>query len=444
MLVKDKEFKVNTSHLGSKIGKKNHYYKETTTETIAAKLTKKQILSHSVNKIIAGAGYSHLRPKFTKQLFLSCSCARDMEINEEMEVKIGSTCKKRWCQRCGALRSFSQGMRYAPVIERLQNLSGRGAGRGSHSSFYMVTLTTPRVFGWELKERLDQMAIHWRYLYKESKRKKMPFHGLRKLEITTKSSLIVDPKTKQLELFSWLKNAKNQNGRDQLNDNINRTLMYAQMYKKEVKKASKTHGVLQYFNENLHTYHPHFHILIQGYEAAHFVKKQWLKRFKNARKKSQKIEKYTGDIREFTKYIAKNIDASKGKNAFANFPYATAIAYIYFNMVSRRSLFAFGDVLKNRATNEDVENWLKTHKEAIEKEFDAEIDENCTDHLELKKYKLDAKNKAHFSNCYFKYDEKSMVYVEIKTGECLTTLDEFDPSNPNHLDPEKYHALRAL
>lgn len=64
------------------------------------------------------------------------------------------------------------------------------------------------------------------------------------------------------------------------------------------------------YNADNNNYHPHFHFIVDSFENAYSLRKEWLKRYPNATTKGQDIKKATKPI-ELFKYFAKLTSKSK-------------------------------------------------------------------------------------------------------------------------------------
>ena len=103
------------------------------------------------------------------------------------------------------------------------------------------------------------------------------------------------------------------------------------------------------FNQRKQTFHPHFHIICDGEEAAELLVREWLKRFPGrAERKGQDIRPVNEEaILELFKYSTKLI-GSKGKPIPAR-----ALDVIMQALHGRRIVQPFGGI---RFVSEDVEN----------------------------------------------------------------------------------------
>lgn len=146
-------------------------------------------------------------------------------------------CKTRICPICGAIRTAKAVDAYLPIVK------GWDA--------YLVTLTVPNVLGCALKSTIDEMIDVFRNCTRSIKRK-MPFLGIRKLEVT--------------------------------------------------------------FNSAKRTYHPHFHVIVDGRAAAMAVRLAWLDRYPRASDQGQDLRKCDkNSLRELFKYAMKVLSSDSDK-----------------------------------------------------------------------------------------------------------------------------------
>jgi hypothetical protein len=145
----------------------------------------------------------------------------------------------------------------------------------SLEDLHFVTLTTPNVTAQDLKVEMDGMYKSWRYIVNKRLRKhhKLRIRGMRKLECT--------------------------------------------------------------YNPYTDTYNPHFHILVEGKEAAKLLIDLWLKRYPKASIKGQDMRAADpNSLIELFKYTVKGVH--KGKY------YPKALDTIYQALENRRTYQPFG------------------------------------------------------------------------------------------------------
>lgn len=198
---------------------------------------------------------------------------------------------------------------------------------------FFVTLTRPTCTIEELKTRIDEMEKSWRQLYKYSAdKRRTPFkegiklYGLRKMECTLR------PENK---------------------------------------------------------YHYHFHIIVEGWANAEFIRTEWLKRNPDANPKAQDVRPAdTGALLEVLKYTTKMSVKMGNKTDFER------LDDLFVAMKGKRTLATFGG--------------LKSLKLDEEDDFDisAQLDE-------------DLKIRLGNEESVWKWDKSALDWVNITTGELL-------------------------
>lgn len=99
--------------------------------------------------------------------------------------------------------------------------------------------------------------------------------------------------------------------------------------------------------------HPHFHLIVDGYEQAKFIKYQWMARMPDADKRFQDIRQAdNSSLMELFKYVTKfwSMDKSTGKPIIGT-PYQ--MDQIYQALVGKRTINSFGCV---KMVSDKVEN----------------------------------------------------------------------------------------
>jgi hypothetical protein len=101
------------------------------------------------------------------------------------------------------------------------------------------------------------------------------------------------------------------------------------------------------------TYHPHFHVLVDGEEEAYWLVSEWLKRNPKASPKAQDVRKWEkGDLNEVFKYLTKFFD-KEGNPIPTDAMYNLVIA-----MDKKRSFQTFGNFAKGIQEVNDVNKEL--------------------------------------------------------------------------------------
>lgn len=113
------------------------------------------------------------------------------------------------------------------------------------------------------------------------------------------------------------------------------------------------------YNEITDTYHPHFHIIVDGWQAANTLRKQWLERYKKASINAQWIKQADiNSLIELFKYFTKILVKSK-KTGLQDF-FAPQMDIIFQAMRKRRVYQPFGGI---RMINEDIETESQEYAE---------------------------------------------------------------------------------
>lgn len=118
------------------------------------------------------------------------------------------------------------------------------------------------------------------------------------------------------------------------------------------KQCWKINGLLKVectYNKQLNNFHPHFHVVVDGSEAAKALVRDWLETYPPCSKKAQKIvEAKTGTEKEMFKYFAKIVTPTdKGWGV-----YVTAMDTIFCSMRGMDTFTNVGDV---RPVSEGIE-----------------------------------------------------------------------------------------
>lgn len=111
-----------------------------------------------------------------------------------------------------------------------------------------------------------------------------------------------------------------------------------------IRKMETTH------NHSADNYHPHFHFIIQGKEAAQALVSEWLKRVENATYKAQDERKADkGSEKELFKYFSKMVTKVGGK-------YATLVEPNDVIFQAMRGLRVFQPIGIKKQVSEEIEN----------------------------------------------------------------------------------------
>ena len=233
---------------------------------------------------------------------------------EQFEGEITAKyCKCRWCIVCSRIRMAKAIRDYLPVIETWDDP-------------HFVTLTVPNVWGGELAATLERMVKRTWIAAKESlKRRKIPFKGIRKIEIT--------------------------------------------------------------YNAAAETFHPHFHVIVEGAAAAAALKGAWLKRNPKAVSSAQDVRSCDERaLTELFKYFSKL--ASDDRRVSPE-----KLDVIFRAMKGRRVFQSFGFVMPKVETT-------------LEEEFELNQSTQAISQVER--------------NVLWEWDQDLADWVDRQTGECLT------------------------
>ncbi|MFN9114727.1 MAG: protein rep [Bacteroidota bacterium] len=159
------------------------------------------------------------------------------------------------------------------------------------SDAYFVTLTRINVLGSELRHEIESLNKLFSSIVKSIRRQKIACNGIRKLECT--------------------------------------------------------------YNDKENNFHPHFHLIVDGYDTAKMFVDRWLQRCQEqnikADKKAQHIQKADeNSTKELFKYTTKLVTSTKTDRAI----YLPALDVIFQSMYGKRTFQPFGNV---RMVKEDIE-----------------------------------------------------------------------------------------
>ena len=362
------------------------------------------------------------------------------------QIQFDQTCKQRNCINCVRYRNTQRRAFYLPALLEIQQKHEKDGEK--NQALYFVTLTQPNVFFDQLPDESDRIGIEWRNLYKFAKKLNLPhFTGMKSTEVTIKPITELALK-KRIQNY---RNAQKKRGlAPELFDLLEKKISILEgrladllLLKKRVEflesfglfcEKNMTDDLWEKKEEwqkivpLLFEYHPHIHLLIQGKSNAIWVQNQWLKRFPDALKKAQNIkklnptfdpnkdpkfdekgEKITNGLFELTKYITKSMvsglifdkRAKMAENAF-------------FDVIAgRRICSTFGKLKK--ATQKEMENWIKIQKEA------GTLDDDFLEKAVKKEaYVLPEEDKKYFGKKFdwqFKKHGRVSTEIDEKTGE---------------------------
>lgn len=118
------------------------------------------------------------------------------------------------------------------------------------------------------------------------------------------------------------------------------------------------------YNSQRNDYHPHFHVIVRGSEAADALVKEWLRRFPDASPDAQDSRRAdSGSVLELFKYSTKIVTKVNGKNSL--FP--VALDQIFRAMKGRRIFqpFGFKRPKVEEMTDEQVEEMIDELEEVM-------------------------------------------------------------------------------
>ena len=337
-------------------------------------LTYNQRMTNLNTRLMAGANLDsdHISDTLKRQLLSSCSCGRQLDINERNEMSRKYTCKKRFCRSCCRYMAWDRNMAFYPSINKIVQANRRD--KTNHPALWLVTLTLPTCEAGELESRLSHLQSEWRYMYKKLKKEdsKGYVNGLRKLEI-----------------------------------NAN--------------KKGACHGIKRATKHTDYLYHAHLHVLIQGLGNAQYLKRKWLQRNPEASKSAQDITRFNsqnGTLCELLKYLAKPV--AKGEGFFPTHGKNRALAFIYDKLRGRRTIFSYGTVKRAQKFKFNLVNGevIIQHGNDYELAFD-----ESEKHMQDKLVRYINNEKAQASRPL----EESIwrfyngTYTDTQTGELLCT-----------------------
>lgn len=222
---------------------------------------KNQHFSKALAKSLTKLPNSPLNKAYRRTLF-DCGAL----LVQEGQKLTSRYCNGRWCNTCNRIRTAKLTEGYKKALEEFKDP-------------YLVTLTIPNVSGEILKDETKNMLKNFQLIIR-SRRRKVEFNGIRKLECT--------------------------------------------------------------YNEELDNYHPHFHILADGKENAQYLVSEWLKRYPNAQPWCQDIRSADrGSLLELFKYTTKIVSKSK-KDGFKI--HVRALDVIFQSLYGLRTFQPFGKV----------------------------------------------------------------------------------------------------
>jgi len=140
---------------------------------------------------------------------------------------------------------------------------------------------------------------------------------------------------------------------DDLKDEINRMKNVFEQIRNMYKKRGVTIQALRKlevtFNYKAKSFHPHFHIIIDGFDMASNILLDWLQRFPDCDRKAQHIQRADeNSLFELFKYVTKFVSNKNGI-------YIRALDTIFNVMSGQRTFQAYG--LK-KEVNEDIEELI--------------------------------------------------------------------------------------
>lgn len=197
-------------------------------DALLLKKARKKYLSLSLAKDLVKIKTSPLNKAYA----LTFGCSDLLAIGDTGELTSSYYCKKRWCQTCASINMATLINKYIDAMQGLDELN-------------FITLTIPNCSAENIAETLELMGATWRRITDTARKLKMPFKGLRKIEL----------------------------------------------------KAGKYYG-----------YHPHYHIIMENNKSALWLRDQWLKRLPQCSIKAQDvrpIENVEAALIELMKYATK-------------------------------------------------------------------------------------------------------------------------------------------
>jgi len=214
-------------------------------------------------------------------------------------------CNNRWCTVCNRMRTAKLIRGYEDPLKALKDP-------------WFLTLTIPNVHEAPLKLAIATMVSNFQGIVKHVRKyKKLDVKLIRKLESTV---------------------------------NIGNYDQVARLKEDLCGDDRNSAHIIE--DSALAPYHPHFHVLVDGYQVANQILQEWMKRYPDASRKGQDLRPAdAGSIKELFKYFTKMVTKNKKTGKTSLYP-AKAMDVIFQAMVGRRVFQPVGI----RKVAEDIED----------------------------------------------------------------------------------------
>lgn len=353
----------------------------------------KRVSFGRIHKAQLSYAAERVNSELTDRIRKSVGCRNKIMVGKTGEMCPVFSCKRRWCPACSHIASVCLYFKYAPAINEIYELSKAGKMAG----LYFVTLTFPNVPESQLKGSYVRVGRSWRKMMKLKAELKMAMDGVRKFE---------------------------------------------------------SHPVRPVKDGEEWSYNHHMHVLVVGRDNARWLVKQWMRLHPDAKRYAQKIQKFTGNLREITKYTVKGLQR---KNGWLNDEvHAEKLALLHEELFSKRTIFCFGKfgarVRALAAANMEKNlSYLNKQMEEAKLENDSErVDEveALLKAIDLKPYV--AGNKRTWGEEAKLVVSKANYEAEIvdeQTGEItkelVLTKEQVDINDPDQFDDAERRLLKS-
>jgi hypothetical protein len=250
-------------------------------------------------------------------------------------------------QRGKTLKTKYCRQRWCMVCNRIRSgilLKGYEAPIKAMQDPHFVTLTFPNVEGISLREEIMQMGKNFKKITRRLRKRGVSVKGIRKLECT------YNPITKR--------------------------------------------------------FHPHYHLIVEGFEASKLTVREWLKEYPSANYDSQEVKRAdTNSVRELIKYFTKILPTKASQATGKVEIHPKALDTMFVAMKGLRVFQPFG-VAKH--ISEEIEELEKKDYDIAEREYAIWLwDQSCADWLDFETY-------APLTS--YEPDDKTMGLIEVVGG----------------------------
>ena len=432
------------------------------------------------NRFVRTAFNVREHEKHLKSLTRSKFCKHSIELAKGRQTAKGTeiidgtvltnSCKNRRCPGCAKWMNAKKRAFYLPSIYAIQkahesSFEAEKQGKSKRhlkSGMWFTTLTVPNCFFEDLPKTFEEMRSHWRlismWVNKLKKRGQInDWSGMWSFEVTFKlvtKSYLLKRKEGYVKALAGNK-AKNDDlvrkGLEKMIKKIEDKIeelfgkggvleqiiaieksKEANLFKKDRKrpecKDSKTKWS-QLCNK-MYEAHPHYHVMMHKKSNAQFLVKQWLKRFPNALRKAQDIQKVhdlkEGGMFEIVKYITKPVgDGLSNASSIAIDRHASIYNYFFLHVIHKKNMSGtFGEVKK--VSEEKLAAFLNECKEQ-----DINMDEIIDKAVKDEPHIVDDKTK-HGEKFFFKNSVQNFV-SENGVPFCEENIEKYLSPNENRI-----------